>query len=67
MDTIELRTHLLALEAERASASVWGLTEVALYIDELEDEISHTREAYLAAAVIEIASLRAQLAGPQLG
>jgi len=67
MDTIELRTHLLALEAERATASVWGLTDVRLYIDELEDEISHTREAYVAAAVIEIASLRAQLSGPQLG
>ena len=67
MDTIELRTHLLALEAERASASAWGLTDVAVYIDELDDEISHTRVAYVATAVTEIASLRAQLSGPQLG
>ena len=35
--------------------------------DDLDDEIVTTRHAYVGAAVTEIATLRAQLSGPQLG
>jgi hypothetical protein len=34
---------------------------------DLEDEIAAARSAYVGAAVTEIASLRAELSGPQLG
>jgi hypothetical protein len=32
-------------------------------MDDLEDEIAHTRDAYVGAAVTEIAILRAELSG----
>ena len=67
MTTTELRTHVLALEAERAAASIWGLDELESYTADLEDEIEATRIAYTASAVTEIASFRAALSGPQLG
>ncbi|MGZ8649783.1 MAG: hypothetical protein ACXW08_14330 [Solirubrobacteraceae bacterium] len=67
MTTTELRTHVLALEAERAAASIWGLDELASYTADLEGEIEATRIAYVASAVTEIASFRAALSGPQLG
>ena len=67
MNTIELRTQLLALEAERAAAVAWGLADLPLYRDDLEDEIEVWRSAYTSAAVTEIASLRSALSGPQVG
>jgi hypothetical protein len=67
MTTIELRTQLKALEAERAAAAVWGLADVPAYIDDLEGEIEVWRSAYVSAAVTEIASLRSALSGPQVG
>jgi hypothetical protein len=67
MNTTELRTHVLALEAERAAASIWGLDELEAYTASLDDEIEATRVAYVASAVTEIASLRSALSGPQLG
>lgn len=67
MNTTELRTHVLALEAERAAASIWGLDELEAYTSSLDDEIEATRVAYVASAVTEIASFRAALSGPQLG
>jgi hypothetical protein len=67
MTTIELRTQLLALEAERAAAVAWGLADLPSYRDALEDEIEIMRSAYTSAAVTEIASLRSALSGPQVG
>ena len=67
MNTIELRTQLLALEAERSAALAWGLADHPLYRDDLEDEIEVMRAAYTSAAVTEIASLRSALSGPQVG
>ena len=67
MNTIELRTHLLALEAERSAALAWGLADLPAYRDDLQDEIDITRAAYTTAAVTEIASLRSALSGPQVG
>ena len=67
MNTIELRTQLLALEAERSAALAWGLADLPAYRDDLEDEIEITRAAYTSAAVTEIASLRSALSGPQVG
>jgi hypothetical protein len=67
MTTIELRTQLLALEAERSAALAWGLADLPAYRDDLEDEIEIMRAAYTTAAITEIASLRSSLSGPQVG
>ena len=67
MNTIELRTQLLALEAERSAAVGWGLADVPAYAADLHSEIEVTRAAYTTAAVTEIASLRSALSGPQVG
>lgn len=67
MSAIEMQNHLQQLKNERALASVEGLTGNAAYMADLEYEIAATHSAYLGAAVTEIASLRAQLSGPQVG
>ena len=67
MTTTELRNQLKALQAERAAAEQWGLTDVPAYINDLDGEIEAWRAAYVGAAVTEIASLRSALSGPQVG
>jgi hypothetical protein len=67
MSAIEMHDHLQQLHVERALALIEGLEDNAAYMADLEDEISATRFAYVGAAVTEIASLRAELSGPQHG
>jgi hypothetical protein len=67
MSAIEIQDHLQQLHVERALALIEGLEEQTAYMADLEDEIAATRSAYVGAAVTEIASLRAELAGPQAG
>ena len=67
MSAIEMQTHLQQLEAERALALIEGLGNSAAYMADLDDEIAVTRHAYVAAAVTEIAVLRAELSGRLLG
>jgi hypothetical protein len=67
MSTIEGRTRLQELQAERASASLAGLTSNRAYMTDLDHEIATVASAYVGAAVTEIAVLRAQLLGPQVG
>jgi hypothetical protein len=62
-----MHTHLQELQAERALASIEGLSNDSAYMDDLDEEIAATHSAYVGAAVTEIASLRAQLSGPQVG
>jgi hypothetical protein len=64
---LEARSRLARLHEERAVARAAGLGEVGLYMDDLEAEIAQWRNAYVGAAVTEIASLRAALDGPQHG
>jgi hypothetical protein len=66
MSAIEMHIHLQELHVERALAAIEGLARDPAYMADLEEEITATRHAY-GAAVTEIASLRAQLSGPQLG
>ena len=61
MTTHELHSHLTALQAERAAASLAGLDGNRLYLDALCRETEAARNAYVGAAVTEIASLRARL------
>jgi hypothetical protein len=67
MSAIEMQIHLHELQAERALASIEGLASQRAYMLDLDNEITATREAYIAAAVTEIATLRAELSGPQTG
>ena len=64
---IDVKQHLLLLHEERALAIEAGLGADLAYMDDLEDEIAATQAAWVGAAVTEIATLRAQLSGPQLG
>jgi hypothetical protein len=63
----EARIHLTELEAERALAQTTKLVDVRAYMADLEEEIEACRQFYVGTAVIEIASLRAELFGPQAG
>jgi hypothetical protein len=67
MTAVELRSHLARLEAERSLALATGLGAVDLYMADLEEELEGCRQAYVVAAVTEIATLRGELFGPQAG
>lgn len=67
MTAAELRSHLEELEAERSLAVISGLAEVESYMDDLSEELEACRELYVGSAVTEIATLRAELSGPQMG
>ena len=55
--------HLQLLLAERALAEVEGLAANQTYMADLEGEIAATRDAYVGAAVTDIAVLRGRLSG----
>jgi hypothetical protein len=61
------RTHLAELREELAAAVEAGLADHPAYQADLRAEMDWAREAYVAAAITEIASLRGQLSGPQQG
>lgn len=67
MSATDMHLHLQELQAERALASIEGLASHSAYMTDLDQEIAVTRNAYVGAAVTEIATLRAQLSGPQVG
>jgi hypothetical protein len=64
---IEIHEHLQELQAERTLASIEGLAADSPYMADLAWEIEATNSAYVGAAVTEIATLRAELSGPQVG
>jgi hypothetical protein len=67
-DALELaRHHLAELREELLAATAAGLVDHPAYKADLEEEFEQARVAYVAAAVTEIASFRAQLSGPQVG
>ena len=60
---LDLGRQLRRLHAERALAALHGLLEQSHYMADLDEEILVCREAYVGAAVTEIAVLRAELSG----
>jgi hypothetical protein len=64
---LKLQGRLIQLDAERALAVRSELAGVDSYMADLYQEIETTRELYVMSAVLEIASLRAELSGPQHG
>jgi hypothetical protein len=67
MTATDARIQLHRLEAERLDALEAGLGENALYMDDLQSDIAASHALYVGLAVTEIATLRAQLSGPQVG
>jgi hypothetical protein len=67
LSAIEIHTHLLELQAERALALIEGLAVNPAYMADLDEEMEATTRGYVGAAVTEIATLRAELSGPQVG
>jgi hypothetical protein len=67
MTATAARTELQRLQAERLDAVESGLGDNAVYMADLEIDIAASRVAYVALAVTEIATLRAELSGPQVG
>lgn len=67
MTAAHARTRLLGLEAERIDAIDAGLGENAAYMADLQEDLAASRVAYISLAITEIATLRAQLDGPQVG
>jgi hypothetical protein len=63
----DIRQHLELLELERAAALDTVLRDDVAYMADLREEIVATRHAYVGSAVVEIASLRAELSAPQVG
>jgi hypothetical protein len=64
---VEVAEHLQLLLLEAALAEVEGLDANAAYMADLREEITATRDAYLGAAITDIATLRGQLSGRLLG
>jgi hypothetical protein len=67
MPAIEMQIRLKELQAERLLALSGGLAANATYMADLDNEIAEVSHAYVGAAVTEIATLRAELFGPQAG
>jgi hypothetical protein len=67
MTAVEIRDHLAELEAERSLAHLTGLTKVPSYNSDLEEEIRIWRQIYVGSVVTEIATLRAELFGADVG
>jgi hypothetical protein len=67
MTAADARLELQRLLAHRLDAVDSGLGDNALYMTELETDIEVSRAAYVGLAVTEIATLRAELSGPQVG
>jgi hypothetical protein len=64
---LEIQASVYQLHAERQLAALEGLDSCGAYVEDLEQEIAATQSAYVGAAVTEIATLRAELFGAQLG
>jgi hypothetical protein len=67
MTALEARSQLGELQLERSLAAITPLAGVAAYMADLEEEIATLHNVYVGAAVTEIASLRGELFGPQVG
>jgi len=67
LSAAEAKENVAKLEAERAIAALTGVDEIPSYIEDLEEELDLWRDLYTTLAVTEIAVLRGQLFGAQVG
>jgi hypothetical protein len=66
-NSLELQHELRQLYRERSLAELSGLASDPGYMDDLLDDISAHQSALTGVVVTEIATLRAELSGPQVG
>jgi hypothetical protein len=64
---VDLRAYVARLESERVAAMTAGYAVTDAYVSDLEEELELGRALYEISAVTEIATLRGELFGPQLG
>jgi hypothetical protein len=64
---VQVREYLGNLQAERTQALGAGLGDNRAYMADLDSEIAMAREAYVGMAVTEMATLRGELFGRQVG
>ena len=64
---VEARSHLAELHAERGLALTTGVADIPSYMADLDEEIAAWDWLYTGFAVTEIATLRAELFGAQVG
>ena len=67
MTATDARTALRRLAAERFEAAEAGLGDNPLFMSDLTADIEACRAVFVGLAVTEIACLRRQLSGPQVG
>ncbi len=67
MTALDVRQHLGRLAAERLDAIEAGLGDNAMYMRELDEDLTAARASYVGLAVTEIATLRGQLFGTENG
>jgi hypothetical protein len=67
ISALEARSRVIELEAERGLALGAGLGEIDAYMTDLDAELEYCRAIYVAAGVTEIATLRGELFGQQMG
>jgi hypothetical protein len=67
MYATDVRNRLMLLSEERFLAHEHGLDDDRAYMADLNHEIETCREAYIGAAVTEIALLRSELDGANIG
>ena len=67
MSAHDMQVYLWQLTAERLDAADENLSADGLYMRELEDDLAAARDAFVGLAVTEIATLRGELSGPQVG
>jgi hypothetical protein len=64
---VDARSRLRRLQAERLDAAESGLGANAVYMADLHADIAAARVAYVGLVMTEVASLRAELGGTQVG
>ena len=67
MTAIDIQTQLHQLRAQRSLAALETTEAPSTYLADLDEEIAAVRDAYAGTVVTEIATLRAELFGPQVG
>jgi hypothetical protein len=67
LSALELHDQIVQLEAERELAVLEGLDSVSAYMEDLDAELEHRRALYVATVLTDIATLRGELFGVQVG
>jgi hypothetical protein len=67
MTAVDARVRLGSLQAERLDAVEAGLGGNTVYMTDLRDDIAAARSMYVGLAMTEVATLRAELGGAQVG